>query len=80
MKKLKEEFEEKVKALNNIGALHNDFGYKMKVTESDGSKTVFTVPDWGNVWKFIKKAYQMGREDAAGEIFEMATTGRIKHK
>ena len=56
-KKLRKEFDKKVKALDEIGAVHCDFGYKLRIKRGFGSET-FTVPDWGNIWKFIEKAYK----------------------
>ena len=69
-KKIKEEFDKKVKELDDIGAMYHDFGYKMKVIDNDGSKTTFTVPDWGNVWKFIDNQITKAKEEVIEEVIQ----------
>jgi hypothetical protein len=55
-------FDEEVKELDDgIGAMHHDFGYKMRKGDE-----IFTVPDWGNIKQFISQLL----EKQVGKIVE----------
>ncbi len=68
LKKLKKEFDKKVKGLDEIGAVHHDFGYKLRQKRRFGTE-IITVSDWGNIWQFIEKAYKEGKKEERNRIF-----------
>ena len=62
MEEIKKEWEQKLNEVrnNHDGKMSSEFGYKYFDAQCN---EVYTITDFGNIWKFIEKVYKLGEEN-----------------